>query len=33
MERLDSPIAVRTLLSAGHSIETLERLLAQGAIE
>ena len=30
---LDSPIPVRTLLSHGHSVETLERLLAQGAIE
>lgn len=30
---LDSPVPVRTLLSAGHSVETLERLLAQGAIE
>src|SRR5687767_3690812 len=30
---LDAPIAVGTLLSHGHAVETLERLLAQGAIE
>ena len=32
-DALDSPTPVRTLLSHGHSIETLERLLAHGAIE
>jgi hypothetical protein len=30
---LDSPTPVGTLLSHGHSLETLERLLVQGAIE
>ena len=30
---LESPIAVRTLLSHGHSIETVDRLLGHGAIE
>ena len=32
-DALDSPTPVRTLLSHGHSVETLERLLGQGAIE
>jgi hypothetical protein len=32
-EALDSPTSVRTLLSRDHSLETLERLLAHGAIE
>ena len=32
-EALDSPTPLETLLSHGHSIETLERLLAHGAIE
>lgn len=32
-DALDSPTLVRTLLSHGHSDETLERLLSQGAIE
>ena len=32
-DALDSSTPVRTLLSQGHSVETLERLLAQGAIE
>ena len=30
---LNSPTPVRTLLTNGHSVETLERLLRQGAIE
>jgi hypothetical protein len=30
---LDSPTPVSTLLSEGHPVETLEQLLAQGAIE
>jgi hypothetical protein len=32
-EALDSPTTVSTLLSRGHSVETLARLLEQGAIE
>ena len=32
-EALASPTSVSTLLSRGHSLETLERLLAHGAIE
>jgi hypothetical protein len=32
-ETLESPTPVRTLLSQGHSIETLERLLQNGVIE
>ncbi|HEY5885132.1 MAG TPA: hypothetical protein VIT88_10620 [Pyrinomonadaceae bacterium] len=32
-DALESPIPVRTLLSRGHSIETLERLLGHGALE
>jgi hypothetical protein len=32
-EALDHPTPVRTLLSQGHSIGTLERLLSQGTIE
>jgi len=32
-EALDSPTPVRLLLDQGHSIETLERLLAHGAVE
>jgi len=32
-EMLESPTPVRTLLSQGHSIETLERLLHDGVIE
>lgn len=32
-EVLDQPASVRTLLSHGHSSETLETLLSQGAIE
>jgi len=32
-EALDHPAAVRTLLSRGHSRETLDDLLSQGTIE
>lgn len=32
-EMLEAPTPVRTLLSQGHSIETLERLLHEGVIE
>lgn len=32
-EALDSPTSVSTLLSRGHSLQTLETLLAHGAIE
>jgi len=32
-EALESPTPVSTLLNRGHSLETLERLLAHGALE
>jgi hypothetical protein len=32
-DALNSPTPVKTLLSHGHSLETLERLLGQGAVE
>ena len=32
-DALETPTAVRTLLAGGHSIETLERLLSEGAVE
>jgi hypothetical protein len=32
-DALDSPTPVTTLLSHGHSIETIEKLLGHGAIE
>jgi hypothetical protein len=32
-EALDAPTSVSTLLSRGHSLETLERLLSHGAVE